>query len=297
MKENIINVVFASDDNYAQPMGVSLCSMLDNFFSENHSIKITILDGGISDENKNKIRNIGKTFETEINFVKISNDTFTGFPLLQHYSMAIYYRLIIPNLLGEEVSKAIYLDSDTLVLGNIAELYENPIDNYYMGAVKDFISDIHIANALSPLHGKIKKMFNSGVLLLNLRNIRDGDFIKRTLNFIKENSSNLTWPDQEALNIIGADKWREFDKSWNYQVDISQSKIIPRPNILHYTNSYKPWHAFYNNYYQRRYMQYMKKAWPDYKIKPVSFKVAMKQVAKRIPFSISLVRKMKKILN
>lgn len=296
MSKETINIVLASDENYAQPLGVALYSALDNFSSDKYDIAITILDGGISDESKEKIEAIAKTYNKPLSFVRITNETFKDFPLMQHYSIAIYYRLIIPTLFPNEVEKVLYIDADTLVLGNISPLYETNIENYYLGAVKDFISDVHLKNATASFYKKISKMFNSGVLLLNLKKIRQDNFTEKTFQFIEQHSHELVFPDQDALNIVSGTTWLELDKIWNMQMDISQQKTIPEPKILHYTNSYKPWHKWYSNYYQDEYMHYLKKAWPYYTLKPVSNKIALKQLLKHIPWSVQLVRAVKKML-
>lgn len=286
----------ASDDNYAQPLGVSVYSMLDNFLSEKYKIKIIILDGGIIEKNKIKLEKICNNFETEVTFIKIPDNEFKNFPIMAHFSKAIYYRLLIPNIITEEVEKAIYLDCDILVLGNITELYETDIENFYVGAVKDFISDKQILKSNISFYKHIKKMFNSGVLLMNLKKMRKDNFIQQSIDFINRHSKELLLPDQDALNFLCINNWTEVDKKWNYQMDRSQERVHPTPNILHYTASYKPWHSFYNNYYQKYYKRYLKKAWPNYKIKPVSFNVAIKQIIKHIPFSIFIVRKTRSLL-
>lgn len=290
MDRETINVILASDENYAQPLGVTLYSLLKNFSSDSHSVAFTILDGGITAESRNKLELICKKFSSEIRFVAMTGDLFKGFPVFSHYSIAIYYRLIIPELFPEEVKKVIYLDCDILVLGTIADLYSTDIKDHYLAAVKDFISDGHLQQVRAPFYKDIKKMFNSGVLLMNIEKMRRGDFITKNISFIKDHSSELLFPDQESLNYVCRDDWADLDKSWNYQVDRSQGKIVPSPKILHYTNSYKPWHAFYHNYYQKTYRDYLRKAWPDYRIRSVDMFTAFKQILKRIPFSVPTAR-------
>lgn len=286
----------ASDDNYAQPLGASLCSMFDNFKSDKYILKILILDGGITEENKIKINKIGNIFNKEIIFKKISNDDFKKFPLVQYFSIVMYYRLLIPTFFKEIANKVIYVDCDTLVLGNIASLYETNIDNFYLGAIRDNVES-SVLKLGCPFYKYIKKYFNSGVLLMNIKKMNEDDFVKKSFDFINEHSSELLYPDQDTLNYLCIDNWYELNKEWNTQLDRSSGEIKPRPSILHYTTGYKPWHAFYHNYYQKYYMGYLKKAWPDYKIKPVDFKTTIKQLIKYIPFSLLLVRLFKKIFN
>ena len=293
--QEVINIILASNDNYAQPLGVALYSILDNFKSKKHTLKITVLDGGIVKENKAKILAIGSTFNTEIDFREISNDDFKDFPLVQYFSIVMYYRLLIPTFFKGRADKVIYIDCDTLTLGNIATLYEHDIQGFYLGAVRDFVES-SVLTLNCPFYKDIKKYFNSGVLLLNIQKMNEDNFVQKSFDFLKEHSSALLYPDQDALNYLCIDNWFELDREWNTQLDRSAEKIEPQPSVLHYTTDFKPWYRFYHNYYQKYYMSYLKKAWPGYTIKPVSFVVAVKQCLKYIPGSVSSVRLVKKLL-
>ncbi|MDD5407046.1 MAG: glycosyltransferase family 8 protein [Sulfurovaceae bacterium] len=296
MNKEIINVVLASDDNYAQPMGTAIYSMLDNFSSEEQELAITILDGGISDESKEKLFAICRTFDTKIDFKRISKDDFRYFPLLQYFSLVAYFRLLIPRILDTSVEKAVYIDCDIMVLGNMAELFNTDIGNNYVGAIRDHVEE-QVFKMDCPFYKDIKKYFNSGILVMNLTKMREENFIEKCFEFNKEHSKEILYADQDILNYICIDNWTELDKAWNTQLDRSEGKITPTPKIIHYTTSFKPWYRFYHNYYQKYYMGYLKKAWPNYTIKPVPFKTIIKQLIKYIPFSVAVTRLIKRNLN
>lgn len=274
-----INIIFASNDNYAQPMGVAIYSLLDNFLSDKYIIKIIILDGGILEGNKDKIKEIGKKFSVEIEFVKISDEIFKEVKYIGRYTLATYYRLIIPNILGQEVKKALYLDCDILVMGNIVELYKKDINNYLLGAVQARCYEN-------------RKYFSAGVLLINLEKMRAENFVEKAFDFIKINTEELDQGDQTVLNYICKDKWLRLENIWNFEIERSEQKVFPSPIVLHYITNYKPWHRFYHNYYQKYYRKYIKK-WPGYKIQNPGLKVAAKQILKYIPFSVPLARLVK----
>jgi lipopolysaccharide biosynthesis glycosyltransferase len=275
-----INIFFASNDNYAQPMGIAIHSLLDNFRSDKYKVKITILDGDISEDNKIKIKNVGKRFSTQIEFTKVSNEIFKDCKNLGRYTIVAYYRLIIPNILGEDVKKAIYLDSDILVMGNITELYEKNIDNYLIGAVQAKNTN--------------QKYFGSGVLLMNIEEMKKRSFVENVFESIKKSNqkSNYNYTDQDIANMVCKDQWFELDYIWNFEIERSERKHTPNPMILHYITPFKPWYRFYHNYYQKYYLKYLKK-WPNYRIERTDFKTAVKQILKYIPLSTNLVRLVK----
>ena len=76
-----INVCFSCDDNYAKYAGVALTSILYNA-KENDDLVVYILDGGISEENKNNITSLKNIKECEINFIKIDNSLFDEYKII-----------------------------------------------------------------------------------------------------------------------------------------------------------------------------------------------------------------------
>jgi lipopolysaccharide biosynthesis glycosyltransferase len=255
-------------------------SLLDNFHSEKYKLKINILDGGISEENKIKINDIGKKFSTQVEFIKIREEIFKDVKSIGRYTIVAYYRFIIPDILEIDVKKAIYLDCDILVIGNIVELYEKNIDNYLLGAIQARCFENKI-------------YFSSGVLLMNLEKMRSENTVKRLFDYIKKNNEELDNPDQDILNFVCKGRWLKLDNIWNFEIERSENKIIPDPIVLHYATNYKPWYRFYHNYYQKYYKKYLKK-WPGYKITNPNLNIAFKQIIKYIPFSIFFARKIKK---
>ena len=69
----------------------------------------------------------------------------------EYYSKTTYVRLFIAEMFPE-IDKAIYIDSDTVVLGDIAQLYAYDLGDAYVGACKEqvmiqedvYLSLIHI---------------------------------------------------------------------------------------------------------------------------------------------------------
>lgn len=301
MNPEVLNVVYTCDENVTQLLGVSVYSLLDNFSSKKYKLKITVLDGGITDVSKNKLYAICEKFNADLTFEKIEKELFKDCPNEQPYdrsdvTVTSYFRLIIPNIFGEEIEKVIYIDCDTLIIGNIEELYETDIRDYYLGAVRDFV-EAAVLQIDCKHYKDLKRYFNAGVLLINIKKMREDDIVKKSFDFIRDNIKELHFPDQDTLNYLCNNHWLVLDKGWNFQTDRNQVKVEPTPKILHYTTAYKPWHQLYHNYYQKEYMMYLKKAWPGYIIKPVpSIHIAIKQLIKFIPYSVPIARKIKKLL-
>lgn len=137
--QEIIPIFFAVDDEYIPFLAVTLQSIVEHSTEENYYV-IKILCTNISEENKEKINKYTKD-NISIEFVdlnyyieKIKNKLYTR----DYFSMTTYFRLFISNLYPQ-YNKAIYLDSDIVLLTDVVELYKEDIGDNLVGAVRDDI--------------------------------------------------------------------------------------------------------------------------------------------------------------
>ncbi|WP_188175383.1 glycosyltransferase family 8 protein [Paenibacillus sedimenti] len=243
-----IYIVTSTNDNYAKPLGVMLNSLLENT-ADKSRIKIFIIDGNISPDNKQKLRNVVNKFNVKTTFLKVDNSLFKGFQDRGHVSKECYYRVVIPNLLNKNIRKALYLDCDTIVKDDISKLWSTNLDGYYLAAGEKAFRGKPSKNSLK--HHKNSNRFNSGVLLINLEKWRKSNMSKKVLQYIKNYPKPIG--DQAALNTVIQDKWLKLDPKWNYTTD--HLILLPKvkPAIVHYTRSKKPWnhgHPLQNAYFK-----------------------------------------------
>lgn len=107
---------------------------------------------------------------------------------LNQYTPFAFLRLFSDKV--ELPEKVIYLDTDIMLNGNIKELFDVDISNYELGVVLDRYGHIFI----SP------KYFNSGVLLMNMKNIKESNLLENVRNMCF--SKKMAFPDQSALNKL-----------------------------------------------------------------------------------------------
>ncbi|MDO4998544.1 MAG: glycosyltransferase family 8 protein [Neisseria sp.] len=175
---------------------------------------------------------------------------------------ACYYRLLIPELLPN-VDKALYLDSDTIADGNLDELFALNLDDYLLAAAKDVALNCgeHWYGEFPP---DMKPYFNSGVLLLNCRKIRETDLVARAVEL--QQTRYFVYDDQDILNILTRNQWLMLDYRYNHQaswevgvrnrihdfkrerdldlavdMDAIRQEHAASPKIIHYINVIKPW--------------------------------------------------------
>jgi len=119
-----------------------------------------------------------------------------------HVSKASLLKYYIPNAVPE-LDKVLYIDSDILVLHDLNKLYQTDVSQVYLAAVKDpswFFENGHVLELNLEKRGFY---FNSGVMLMNLKKIRDDNIIEKLEAFT--NNNFRTYMDQDALNVVVGD--------------------------------------------------------------------------------------------
>ena len=206
--ENEIQVGFGLYDktgDYTSWVGVTIQSILEH---TNSKVCFHILhDSTLSNANKIKLIEIVEKFDDRIQFYSLSDDLFEEYNAqMGNYTVGAMFRVMLPKILGD-LNRIIYLDADLLFNRDIQELWDIDINDYCLAAVPDLnVKKGYIWTY--PTRGKVIekfKYFNSGVLYMNLENIRKkGDLHTQTIEYLKEHpESDL--PDQDALNVIYKD--------------------------------------------------------------------------------------------
>lgn len=254
-----INLFFAVDDNYCPFLSVAIDSIIDNA-NKNYNYHIFVLTTYISEYNQNLIKSrVSGNFSIEFINIKnklasISEKLFTR----DYYSKTTYYRLFIPNMFPN-LNKALYLDSDIIVCGDISKLYNTNLKNNLAGAVTDSAvsnNDIFIKYVEECVGVHFNNYFNAGILLMNLEEMRKFDFENKFLDLLSKYQFTVA-QDQDYLNVILKNKITYIDSSWNV-MPIKNNKItIETINLVHYNMLWKPW-QFDEILYEEYFWQYVK---------------------------------------
>ena len=254
-----IPVFFAVDNGYIPFLSVELRSLIDNTSKENiYAIKI--LYTNVTEENKIKI----KKYETEnisIEFVdlnkqleEIKEKLYTR----NYFSNTTYYRLFIPELYPE-YDKAVYIDSDTVCLSDIAELYNTDMgDNLIAGIPDGVIQAIDIfKDYVERVVGvaDYNNYFNAGVIVMNLKELRDYKFEEKFIYMLEKIKFEVA-QDQDYLNRLCKGRVKILDYSWNRMPVMGKTE--GKINLIHYNLGAKPWY-FDNVVYQEYFWEYAKK--------------------------------------
>ena len=259
--KNVIPIFFAIDDGYIPFLAVSLQSLIENSKKENFYL-IKILYTNISEENQRKIQkfeqeNVSIEF-VDLNYYieKIKDKLYTR----DYYSKTTYFRLLIPNLYPQ-YTKALYLDSDIVVLEDVADLYNTNMENYLVAAAPDDV--IQTIKVFQEYAEKVvgvanyRNYFNAGVLLMNLDELRKFNFQEKFLYSLDKIKFSVA-QDQDYLNRLCKGRVKIVDPNWNRMPIAREKENQGDIKLIHYNLAYKPWH-FEDILYKDYFWNYAKK--------------------------------------
>ena len=253
-----IPIFFAIDNNYACFLSVAIASLIENANPNNEYI-IHVVYESLSEENKTKLKSL-ETSYAEIVFTEMK-DGFKSIidskqSLLKNdffKSLTIYFRIFIPFMF-KEYDKAIYIDSDTCVVGDISELYHYDLKDNLFGGCNDISCQ---DNAILCEYFKenagvtVDKYINSGVLLMNMKKLREVDFQSHFLYLLNKYHFDTVCPDQDYINAMAYGKILPLPNEWD-AMPTGGKLVFDNPKIVHFNLFSKAWHypnVEYANYF------------------------------------------------
>ena len=261
----MINIALGFDGNFAPYAAVTIKSIL----LHNKNVTFYLMYDNLKKSDIKKISSMIESHKEHYHWIDMSgefNDLFTG----NWKSKTLYFPLKLPSICKDE--RVLFLDADTFVLGDLSKFYNQPLDGYYLAAVNDYgmISDLKTNNQLKlgentvdikHYFGNIRKWnntdmqryFNSGMLLMNLDEMRKNNVEKAVMDSLKSNI--FAFPDQDCINYVCHDHVKIVEPKYNFMVIFKSTwsrveeetleRLLPyktekeRPLIIHYL--LKPW--------------------------------------------------------
>lgn len=248
-----IPVVFICDDAYAIPTAVAILSLLINK-KEGTRYAVTVLGRALHEKNAELFSVFGST----VTVLACEGARHKRYAKSHPYvSDAALLKFDIPQLLPQH-DKVLYLDSDILVEGDLSSLYETKLDESYAAVAKDLLA----AHYQFDLRTGVMSYFNSGVLLLNTKRMREDEITARLV----DNKANDPWRmlmDQDTFNVTFTENvvWlhprynlmyaNNFESGWSMAnmadfYGISEEEMrqtMERPVIQHLSSRKKPWNS------------------------------------------------------
>ena len=244
MKNTIIPVFYACDDQFVKYTVVSLYSMIANA-SRDRRYVVHILNAGISQELRETVSALADEC-FEIRFVDVTEHIDSipcKLPLRDYYSKTTYYRLFIADMFPD-YDKAVYIDSDTVVNGDISEFFDTDIGDSWLGACHEqaMVQTEEFGGYVEKVIGISRySYFNAGILLMNCVQLRRHKVLERFIDTLGYYNFVVT-QDEDYLNLICKDHVRWIDQRWNTEVFGTLPHPIEEAKMIHYIMNSKPWH-------------------------------------------------------
>lgn len=244
MQENRIPIFWACDNNFVKYTVVSLKSVMDNA-SKEYKYRAYILHVDIEEEMQDRIRKMSEEY-FDICFVNVKEylTSISGnLPIRDYYSKTTYYRMFIAEMFPE-YDKAIYIDSDTIVLGDIAQLYHKELGENYVGAAHEQVMlqvDVYGEYVEKVLGINRNHYFNAGLLLINCNAFRENNILEKFTELLETYTFVVT-QDEDYLNLLCKDRVLWLEQQWNTEVFGEIAYPESAIQMLHYIMVSKPWH-------------------------------------------------------
>ena len=172
------------------------------------------------------------------------------------FSIENYFRLLIPELLADEIERILYLDGDIIINKPLKELYNESFDNKLLIVAHDIGMTDGYCSYLSLQHPALANIFNpsiyfnSGVMLYNLSLFKESGISSKTyLDYAKQVNYVLPFVDQDLYNAIHSTSVKYMDALKynflvNYYTDSTShiyDKNLSETCIFHFATGAKPW--------------------------------------------------------
>lgn len=271
----IMPIVIVADEAYALPTAAMLISIKSNR-KLTSCYEVNILSNNISDESKQKLKYIADDM-FKVNIIEMQQKEIlpdipsqTAIDELPANHSALY-KFCIPNLF-EKYDKVLYLDCDLLVMDDLSPLFNIDLSGRYVAASADSLQFLRPPH-FKRIQSSNKTYFNSGVMLLNLKKMREDNIVNSLIDY-RINGINY-YMDQDAFNVVFNDNvvYIPFYYNMDYTTlrkfnctelrkyyHLGKYDRLPvlyrRAKIFHFTGFSKPWK--YNvPYFTKLYDSYL----------------------------------------
>lgn len=278
-EKNNLAITLQTSDYFAPYASVTILSIIENA-SPKYNYDLLVMTWDMQEKTEEKLISMadGKN-NISIRVVDVSREIdpyvkmAVGKSNFERFGATGLIRLVLLDLL-EHYDVVLNFDCDMLICGDVSELFQYDISNYYMGAAPDLIcyaafhrqkeikytqfTDDLIYNQLKL--DDVSEYLNAGMLLLNLKEIRKNYTCSQIIDFARSEGSFFECFEQDTFNGLFKGKKLELPIEWNWLVDstgfISRAKnVLPKNDKLivqyfeaeknaksyHYVTSRKPW--------------------------------------------------------
>lgn len=217
MKE--IHVCVISDANYHVPTTVALTSLKSGLRAGVRCCVYYVCTDGASWQWE-VVEQLA-TPDFEICRVDAQLGQYAAMKEQTHVAVSALVKFDLPKLLPD-LDRVLYIDGDVLVVGDLSELYATELGDNYMAAVRDMGGEE--TRRLHELVG-VAQYYNSGVMLLNLEQMRRDGLPEKLLRSKLESPPSWKCMDQDVINDVMRGRVVSLPLRYNAMVPLFQNPM------------------------------------------------------------------------
>ena len=330
--ENSIPVVICFDDNYTISGAALINSVIKNS-NTNNNYDIVVLENGISVENKERLHNLIRGYTNfslrffDINaFSELSNVHIRG-----HFTAATYARLFIPRLFSL-YNKVLFIDADTIVESDVAELIQIDLATNLVAAVRDIVMEGFVkfgtisdsSDGLMPARkylistlgmDKPERYFQAGIIIFNIQQMSKENTYHKLIEVM--NGKRFWFLDQDIMNKVFYDRVHYLSLEWNvYHGNGNTDEFYPNlqlstyteflrarksPKMIHFAGENKPWNTRDVDYFYNFEKYLNATSWQNDLVKRLTpltvVSLESKVIPEKILFQTKIKRKLMPLVN
>ncbi|ARC85976.1 glycosyl transferase 8 family protein [Clostridium argentinense CDC 2741] len=255
-----MNILVTLNSNYIEQLIIMIYSILKS--NPNVNFNVYIAHKELTEDDFSYIERYLDKKRCKIISVKVTDKVLKDAPVTKRYPREMYFRIFAAQFLPKDLDRILYLDPDLVVINPLNELYYMDFeDNYYIAAS-------HVRKTMQKLNRFRLDMdenayyINSGVMLMNLKLLREKQNIDSVFEYIEKNKNLLLLPDQDVLSALYGGKTKVVEsliynlsdrylkvhnmnfRNLDKRIDLDW--VRENSVIMHYCGKNKPWK---NNYF------------------------------------------------
>ncbi len=261
-----MNIGIACDKNYLFLYKSMLRSLAENNRHVKEEINVYFLNSDLSAYELQAFVDWCNSIEINLKRIKIDSDLFPqdiDYNYKQTLKLVMYYRLLFPFVLPQEVDRILYLDGDMIINGSIEELYKTDFEDKVVVAAPDFVL-YNCENTKKTINlPRDYIYFNAGMLLINVTVIRKKFSVDDIFKCARTIQDNMRFGDQDILNVLFHSDVKyvsmlqyNLQLCWHTRTINNSSLKKYDTRIIHFLYKRKPNDLMFANPLKKQYWKY-----------------------------------------
>lgn len=211
-----MNILYQCNNKYAPYCGVSITSLFENNKNSDR-ISVYILSDNIEQDNLDKFQLLASKYNREIFIIEteqiVQKMIELGMPAYRG-SYSANLKMFVSEFGLDTLDRLLYIDSDTVVTGDLSEVFELDIKNSPVAMSQDSLVINHKIDIGFNIE---EKYYNSGVILFNIEEWKKQHCTERIVEHVINVRAHYPSPDQDLINVVIKDDIYELPPEYNME--------------------------------------------------------------------------------